>query len=326
MTDFKRYLLDEFIEDYQDGHLTRREALKLVAGITGSLALANSILAACAPPQQATFTVQPTSTAAPTDAPDPTQAAGPTSPPTTVAPEPSATTAAPGEIEAGDVEFPAGEATLIGYLARPAGDGPFPIVLVCHENRGLTDHIKDVTRRVAQAGYIGLAVDLLSRQGGTAALDPSSVPGLLSNTPADQFLQDFVSGLRWVQSQPYAQTDRVGMVGFCFGGGVTWRVAVGLPELRATVPFYGPHPSPDEVASIQAAVLGIYAERDTRINDGIPAIEAAMQQGGKTYEKVIYPNTDHAFHNDTSTRYNAEAAQDAWSRTLAWFERHLRTP
>jgi carboxymethylenebutenolidase len=105
---------------------------------------------------------------------------------------------------------------------------------------------------------------------------------------------------------------------------VTWRVAIGLPELRAAVPFYGPHPSTDEVPSIQAAVLAIYGENDTRITGGVPAMEAAMQQNGKTYEAVIYPNADHAFHNDTGARYNAEAAQDAWARTLAWFDQYLR--
>ena len=324
MTDFKGYLLDEFLEDYQEGHLTRREALKLIGAVTGSLALANSILAACTPPPQAASPAAPTSTRAPaaTSTPEPTSA--PPEPTATATPE--ATPPPTGEIEASDVQFPGQDMTLMGYLARPAGDGPFPAVLVCHENRGLTEHIKDVTRRVATAGYVGLAVDLLSRQGGTAAIgDSSQVPGALGNSPEDQFVQDFVSGWRWLQTQPFVQPDRVGMVGFCFGGGVTWRVAIGLPELRAAVPFYGPHPSPDEAPNIQAAVLAIYAGNDTRINQSIPAMEAAMQQSNKVYEKVIYPNTDHAFHNDTGSRYNAEAAQDAWARTLAWFEQYLKS-
>ena len=304
MTDFKRYLLDEFVEDYQEGHLSRREALKLIAGITGSLALANTILAACAPPPQAT--------------PAPTAQAA-------ESPTAQASASAAGAIDAGDVEFPSEGASLKAYLARPVDNGLYPAILVCHENRGLTEHIKDVTRRVARAGYVGLAVDLLSRQGGTDAVgDSSQVPGILGNTPPDQFVQDFIGGWRWLQSQPYVQADRVGMVGFCFGGGVTWRVAIGLPELRAAVPFYGPHPSVDEVARIQAAVLAIYAERDQRITGGSAAIEAAMLQNGKIYQKVIYPDTDHAFHNDTGTRYNREAAQDAWARTLAWFDQYVK--
>lgn len=329
MTDFQRYLLEEFVEDYQEGLLTRRDALKLLAGVTGNLALATSILAACAPP------VQPATTSAPTTEPTlaPTAAPMNTAVPQATATTASAATAAPaatalagsGDIEASEVEFPGEGATLMGYLARPSGDGPFPAVLVCHENRGLTDHIKDVTRRVAQAGYVGLAVDLLSRQGGTAAItDSTQVPGLLTSAPQEQYVQDFTSGWRYLQQQPYVQADSVGMTGFCFGGGVTWRVAIGLPELRAAVPFYGPHPSVDEVKDIQAAVLGIYAERDQRITGGVEAIEAAMKANNKVYEKMIYPNTDHAFHNDTGQRYNADAAQDAWAKTLAWFDQYLK--
>lgn len=323
MTDFKQYLLDEFVEDYQEGLISRREALKLIAGITGSMALASSLLAACAPsaqPTQAAATALPTEPAAPTAAPT----SVPTTPPTQAPPTAEPTAQPTGEIEAQDVQFEGDGATLMGYWAKPVGGGPYPIVLVAHENRGLTDHIKDVTRRFAQAGYAALAVDLLSRQGGTAGKDSSSVPGLLSGMPQEQFVQDFISGLRFAQQQPGVQADRVGMTGFCFGGGVTWRVAVGLPELSAAVPFYGPPPSADEVSAINAAVLAMYAERDSRITSTVPTIEAAMQQAGKTYEKMIYPNTDHAFFNDTGTRYNAEAAQDAWAKMLAWFDRYLK--
>jgi len=168
-------------------------------------------------------------------------------------------------------------------------------------------------------------LDLLSRQGGTEAVGSSGVPGALGNTPPDQFVQDFVSGWHYLQTQSFAQADRVGMTGFCFGGGVTWRVATQMPELKAAVPFYGPHPSTTDVPNINAKVLAIYGELDSRINQGIPAIEAAMQANNKVYEKVIYPNADHAFHNDTGSRYNPEAAQDAWARALAWFGKYLTT-
>jgi carboxymethylenebutenolidase len=328
MTDFKQYLLDEFVEDYQEGLISRREALKLIVGITGSVALASSLLAACAPPAQPAATALPTEPAAPTTAPTSSPTPAPTVPPTT---EPIATTTAEstagpsGAIEARDVQFEGNGATLLGYWAKPVSGGLYPIVLVCHENRGLTDHIKDVTRRLAQTGYAALAVDLLSRQGGTAGQDSSSVPGLLSGMPQDQFVQDFINGLRYAQQQPGVQADRVGMTGFCFGGGVTWRVAVGLPELRAAVPFYGPPPTADEVSAINAAVLAMYAERDSRITSTAPTMETAMQQAGKTFEKIIYPNTDHAFFNDTGTRYNAAAAQDAWAKMLAWFDRYLKS-
>jgi carboxymethylenebutenolidase len=335
MNIFQNYLAEEFVEDYEEGRLSRREALRLIASVTGNLILAQTLLAACAPPPAqpttiaaVTSTTQPsntpeasTSTPAPTAEPAATEA-----PATSASPVPPVSgTVSPDDpdIEAGPVEFPGEGATLMGYLARPKGEGPFAVVLVCHENRGLTDHIQDVTRRAAKAGYVGLAVDLLSRQGGTGAVGSGNVPGALGGSPPDQFVQDFVSGWRYLGTLPFAQTERVGMVGFCFGGGVTWLVATRMPELKAAVPFYGPHPTAEEVPHINAAVLAIYAERDGRINQGIPAIEAAMQQNNKIYEKVIYPDTDHAFHNDTGSRYVAEAAQDAWAKTIEWFGKYL---
>ncbi len=338
MNDFQRYLAEEFVEDYQEGRLTRREALKLIASVMGSLVLANSFLAACTAPPQVTATSAPTSAPPPTRTPalSPSPTSRPTleptgAPTTAVSSSPTAVvsgTVSPDDpaIESGPIQFPGEGATLLGYLARPKGARPFPVVLVCHENRGLTAYIQDVTRRLAKAGYVALAVDLLSRQGGTDAVGSDQVPGVLSQTPPDQFVQDFRSGWRYLQGQPFAQADQVGMVGFCFGGGVTWLVATHMPELKAAVPFYGPQPPVADVPNINAAVLAIYGERDQRINQGIPAIEAAMQQNNKVYEKVIYPNADHAFHNDTGTRYNPEAAQDAWARTLAWFAEYMTAP
>jgi carboxymethylenebutenolidase len=227
-------------------------------------------------------------------------------------------------IIASEVQFPALDTTLMGYLARPSNEDPAPVILVCHENRGLTPHIQDVTRRFAKAGYVALAVDLLSRQGCSAAIGEGNVPGALGNIAPDQFVEDFKSGWRYLQEQPFADADRVGMTGFCFGGGVTWRVATQMPELLAAVPFYGPHPPLEDVPNINAAVLAIYGELDARINGGIPAIEEAMAANNKIFDKVIYPNADHAFHNDTGSRYNPEAAQDAWAKTLAWFDQYVR--
>jgi carboxymethylenebutenolidase len=334
MNYFQKYLVEEFAEDYQEGHLTRRDALKLIGAVTGSLALASSILAACSPPPEtpvsvatsaATITATPTdnsatdtpiseATGAPTDAP--TAEASPTSQSVNVSPDDPT-------IQADEVQFPSQEAMVQAYLARPASARPDPVVLVCHENRGLTDHIRDVARRLAKAGYVALAVDLLSRQGGTAAVGNENVPGVLGNTSPEQFVQDFRSGWEYLKSQTYADTNRLGMVGFCFGGGVTWLVATKMPELKAAVPFYGPHPPLEGVPDIQAAVRAIYAGNDQRINQGIPAIEEAMLQNSKVFEKIIYPNVDHAFHNDTGSRYNAEAARDAWVKTLEWFATYL---
>jgi carboxymethylenebutenolidase len=328
MNIFQKYLAEEFAEDYSEGRLSRREALKLIASVTGSLIAANSILASCAPPPETTAT----SAAAPTNVPaDPTLAATETASTTesaaTEAPAPAAYgTVMPEDpaVIASEIQIPAGDANILGYLARPSNEAPAPVILVCHENRGLTPHIQDVTRRFAKAGYVGLAVDLLSRQGGSAALGPDNVPGTLGNISPDQFVQDFKSGWQYLQGQPFADAGKVGMTGFCFGGGVTWRVATQMPELLAAVPFYGPHPPLEDVPNIRAAVLAIYGELDSRINSGIPEIEQAMMANNKIYEKMIYPNADHAFHNDTGSRYNPEAAKDAWERTLAWFEQYVR--
>ena len=321
---FQRYLAEEFAEDYEEGRLSRRDALKLIASVTGSLIAANSILAACAPPPEETATSiaasadENTASSAPTAQPVPTSASAPNPAYGTVMPDDPA-------IIASEIQFPAADGTsLIGYLAQPSSGESSPIILVCHENRGLTPHIQDVTRRVAKAGYVGLAVDLLSRQGGSVAVGEETVPGALGNIPPEQFVEDFKSGWRYLQNLSFAQGDKVGMVGFCFGGGVTWQVAAHMPELLAAVTFYGPPPDVEDVPNINAAVLAMYGELDGRINDTIPAIEDAMAANKKIYEKMIYPNADHAFHNDTSPRFNPEAAKDAWERTLAWFQQYVR--
>jgi carboxymethylenebutenolidase len=296
MNDLQRYLVEEAVEDYEEGRLTRRQALRAIAGVAGA-ALASRALEASAQSRA------------------PASNAAPSSPPQVAPNDP--------DIVAGIAEFPGDGVRLDGYLARPARPGRYAVVLVCHENRGLTRHIEDVTRRVAKAGYVGLAVDLLSREGGTEKNDFDAIPGILGKAAPARHVQDFRSGLAFARAQGAARGDSTGMVGFCFGGAVTWRVAAGLPELRAAVPFYGvPVPGTD-VPAIGAAVLAVYAGRDERINQNIPAIEAAMAKNGKTFRKIVYPNVDHAFHNDSGARYNAEAAKAAWSETLAWFGKYL---
>lgn len=298
MNDLQRYLLEEAIEDYEQGRLARREALRAIAGLAGGILAGQLIDARAQSPAS--------------------RARGPVSSAPQVSPNDPA-------IVAGIAEFPGEGVRLEGYLARPAQSGQFPIVLVCHENRGLTRHIEDVTRRLAKAGYVGLAVDLLSREGGTDRHDFDAIPGILGKATPARHLQDFKSGLAYARSQPSARGDRIGMVGFCFGGGVTWRVAAAVGDLRAAVPFYGVPVQEAEVLGIGAAVLAIYAGRDNRTNASIPAIEASMQKHGKTFRKIIYPNVDHAFHNDTGERYNSEAAKAAWGETLAWFAKYLQT-
>lgn len=324
MNHLQKYLTDEFTEDYQEGRLSRRDALKMIASVTGSLVLANSILAACMPPPEETATASSTLEA---DSFTPTSVeADATLSPTT----PSSAAAAYGTVMpddpaviASELEIPSDIPPLMGYLARPVNEEPAPVVLICHENRGLTAHIQDVTRRFARAGYVALAVDLVSRQGGSAAIGEGGVSGVLGGIEPAQFVADFISGWKYLQGQSFAQAERVGMTGFCFGGGITWLMAARMPELRAAVPFYGPPPPLEEVPNIQAPVLAVYGGLDGRISGTIPSIEAAMLENNKVYEKLIYPDADHAFNNDTSSRYNPAAAKDAWEQTLAWFEKYL---
>ena len=325
---FQHYLAGEFAEDYSEGRLSRREALKLIASITGSLLMANSILSACTPLTEEAGTGQPSSTDSPTGVPSSTSSIETAESTSTVPPEASSPygTVMPDDpaVIASEVEIPAADTNLMGYLARPSITEVLPVILICHENRGLTPHIQDVTRRFAKAGYVGLAMDLLSRSGGSAAVGESNAPGALGNIQPEQFVEDFKSGWQYLKGQSFADADRVGMNGFCFGGGVTWQVAVHMPELLAAVPYYGPPPDPSDIPNIKAAVLAIYGGLDNRINSSIPTIEQAMAANHKIYEKVIYPNANHAFNNDTGARYDPEAAKDAWQRTLAWFQQYVR--
>ncbi|HTQ00209.1 MAG TPA: dienelactone hydrolase family protein [Casimicrobiaceae bacterium] len=296
MNDLTPYLVDEFLEDYEQGRLTRRDALRLIGGMTG-VALAAQMIDARAQTSAPAMMV-PAAAAMRVAADDPAVVAGP-------------------------VKFPGGDGELLGYLARPNKPGRFPIVLVCHENRGLTPHFEDVSRRLAKAGYVALTLDLLSRDGGTATLNGDAIPGLLGKAPQGQAVADFQSALKYAQAQPFARPDRAGIVGFCFGGGVVWRVAAATPDVRALVPFYGLPAQAADVPKLNAAVLAIYAGRDERINANIPAIEAAMQANGKTFRKIVYPDVDHAFYNDTGTRYAPDASKAAWDETLAWFGKYL---
>ncbi len=314
MNYFQRYLAEEFAEDYTEGRISLQKAQELIVSVTGSALAAHSILAARPAPQETHAAAHPA--AAQASATPAVPSAGSLN--ANVSPNDP-------DVKASDIQFKGQDhETLLAYLARPVDGGPAPVVLVCHENRGLTDHIRDVTRRLAKAGYVALAVDLLSRQGGTAAVGSENVPGVLGNIHPDQFVQDFISGWNELKGQPFADAGRVGMVGFCFGGGVTWRVATKMPELLAAVPYYGPPPPFEALASIQAAVLAIYGGNDTRITSTIPAVEEAMRKYNKVFEKVVYPGADHAFNNDTGPRYHSQAANDAWARTLAWFAAYVK--
>jgi carboxymethylenebutenolidase len=230
-------------------------------------------------------------------------------------------------IEEGPVEFDANGTTLLGYLSRPASPGPHPAVVVVHENRGLLPHFPDVTRRLAREGYAALAVDMLSRKGGTDSFpDSGAMRDALRQIPVALLVQDGNSAVSFLQQQPFVIGSRVGAMGFCFGGSITWLMAVNNPELRAAVPFYGGAPRLEDVPNLQVPVLGIYAGEDSRINGGVLALEEVFKAEGKDYRFITYPGASHAFFNDTSSRYHPQAAGQAWNETLNRFEDHLMDP
>lgn len=223
------------------------------------------------------------------------------------------------------VSYDAGGTRISGYLARLTSKGKRPAVIVIHENRGLNPHIQDIARRLALEGFLALAVDLLSPQGGTPT-DEDKARDMFAALKLDETAQQLAAAVPFLAKHPES-TGNVGAVGFCWGGGMVNRLAVLSPELKAGVAYYGAQPQASQVPSIHAALLLHYAGLDQRINAGIPAYEAALKAAGKRYAIYVYPDVNHAFNNDTSgDRYNKPAADLAWSRTLAFFKENLGAP
>lgn len=219
-------------------------------------------------------------------------------------------------------DSPNGHGAVRGYLVKPAGEGPFPAVLVVHENRGLNPYIEDVARRVAKAGFMALAPDGLTSVGGYPGNDDKGRE-LQRTVDGEKLMNDFFAGFEHLLAREDS-TGKVGCVGFCYGGGVCNALAVAYPELAASVPFYGRQAAAEDAAKIEAPLLLHYAELDERINAGWPDYEAALTAAGKTYTAHIYPGVNHGFHNDTTPRYDEAAAELAWERTVAFFDEHLR--
>lgn len=294
------YLAGEVVEDFSDGLLSRREALRRLGLLGLGIGAAGTALAAC----------------------------GTSSAPAPSAPAPSA--AAPAEVpgrgpdtpRGTDARFagPAGE--LRGAWAAPAGTAKAS-VLVIHENKGLTPHFYDVVGRFAGAGYAALCVDLLSAQGGTAALtDPAQAPTALAAAPVEGIVADLRAGIDELSRR--TPGVKVGAVGFCFGGGMVWQLlGAGEARLAAAIPFYGPAPDKPDFSRAEAAVLSFYGEKDARVDATKERADAALQAAGLTHDSRVYPGADHAFFNDTGPRYNPDAASQAWRATMDWFGRYL---
>lgn len=219
-------------------------------------------------------------------------------------------------------DSPTGNGEVRAYMVKPANaSGPLPAVMVVHENRGLNPYIEDVARRVAKAGFVALAPDGLSSVGGYPGNDDKGRE-LQAQVDATKLMNDFFNGIDFLMHHQ-ASNGKVGITGFCYGGGVANAAAVAFPELRAAVPFYGRQPKAEDVPRIKTPLLIHYAALDTRINEGWPAWEAALKANNKHYEAWIYPGVNHGFHNDSTPRYDKAAADLAWDRTLGWFRRYL---
>lgn len=317
---FEKYLIEEFFDDYRAGAMSQHTFTRRVAFITGSMATAAAAMAmvGCTPQELPRSTdPMPTPTPSASSAGTGTAGAVPGAKSPLSVPEGAA-----GLVTA-TVQFPSGGTDISGYLARPEGDKAGPAVLICHENRGLTPHIQDVARRFAKAGYAALALDLLSREGGTAGLDRDAVPGALTRAGAQRHVSDFAAAFDYLNSQDFVDSGRIAMTGYCFGGGITWQAATELSGLKATSAFYGPAPDLEKVPAIKPAVLGVYAELDDRITGAMPALRDALAATDVRHELKVYPGVDHAFHNDTGERYNETQATAAWNDTLDWFGKYV---
>jgi carboxymethylenebutenolidase len=317
---FERYLIEEFFDDYRAGEMTHRTFTRRVAFIMGSMAAASAamLLVGCTPEE-----VPRSTDPMPTPSGSTTGTATASTGPVPGAKSPLSVPEGAAGLTTATVRLAAGGTGISGYLARPDSGGAGPAVLVCHENRGLTPHIQDVARRFAKAGYTALALDLLSREGGTASLDSDAVSGALTKAGAARHVGDFAAAFDYLQAQDFVESGRIAMNGYCFGGGITWQAATELPGLKATAAFYGPAPDLNKVPAIKAAAFGVYAELDQRITGAMPALRDALAATTVTHQLIVYPGVDHAFHNDTGERYNEAQATAAWNDTLSWFGQHV---
>ena len=222
------------------------------------------------------------------------------------------------------VQSPEGNGSIKGYFAKPAKiSGKLPVVLVIHENRGLNPYIEDVARRLATANFIAYAPDGTTSVGGYPGDDEKGAAAFRQVNGPKMF-EDFVAAAHWLKAYPES-SGKIGVVGFCFGGGICNQLAVRMPDLGAAAPFYGRQVNADDVPKIKAPLLLHYAGNDQGVNQGWPAYEAALKANNKTYTAYVYENTQHGFHNDTTPRYDEAAAKLAWQRTLDFFNKYLRS-
>jgi carboxymethylenebutenolidase len=222
------------------------------------------------------------------------------------------------------MKYPGETGEVRANFVKPKGDAKLPGVVVIHENRGLNDHIEDVARRVALEGFLALAPDALSPLGGTPE-DPEKAVALIGQLDREKTIKNYLAAVKYLKTHPRS-TGKVGVVGFCWGGAMANQLAVHSPDVVAAVPYYGAVPAAEDVPKIKASLLLHYAGIDERINSGIPAFEAALKKASVDYKIYMYEGAQHAFNNDTNTaRYNKDAAQLAWQRTISFLKEKLKT-
>lgn len=221
------------------------------------------------------------------------------------------------------MKYPGATGEVLAYLARPKGDEKIPGVVVIHENRGLVPHIEDVTRRVALEGFLAIAPDALTPLGGTPE-DPEKAPSLIQKLDSQSTIQNYLAAVKYLKTHPVS-TGKIGAIGFCWGGGIANQVAVNSPDVLAVVPYYGRQPASKDVPKIKASLLLHYAGLDEGINKGIPAYEEALKKASIDYKMYMYEGANHGFNTDTNpARYNKEAAQLAWQRTISFLKEKLK--
>jgi carboxymethylenebutenolidase len=299
MTELQRYLAEEVVEDHADGIITRREAMRRL-GLLGVGSAAASALLAGPVAQAGAHRRHGDHSGGSHDG-------GTVEEWAPIATEP--------------ITFPGPNGTLMAAFA-PAAE-PLGGVLVIHENRGLTDHIRVVAGRFAAAGYSALAIDLLSEEGGTAAIgDEAQVAAILAGVPPERFDADMKAGVTELTKR--LPDKRLGAIGFCFGGGMVWRLlAAGERRISAAAPYYGPFPEGGDLSNAKAAILGVYGGLDARVGATRPAAEAAIAAAGLKSKILVFTQADHAFFNDTGARFNAPAAAEAYRQTLRWFAKFV---
>jgi carboxymethylenebutenolidase len=310
--------------------LDRCKQLVIVYGIVGTFAP----LSACEDQADPQAPQAPAAAAAPSAPTAPPAPADPSSPPPAPEPQPPAlprpaatlsVAADDPAVQASQVSYPGAAGPLSAYLARPRRAGEYPAVIVIHDDRGLTDHIRDVARRLAKASFIALAPDLTSRAGSTGPLDPGRAQVFLASASPEDLLADLDAGLSFLRAQPgRLPGDSFGVLGFQMGGGYALRLSGRNAKITATVAYYGPAPLPiDPLKNTEAAILAHYAEMDDSANSGRAALQMVLGQAGKIFMARVHPGTRAAFNDDTGDSYSEGAAVAAWSDTLAWLEQFL---